>query len=172
VSRVYWESITSKAGIVAGPLNVTLFEKQGGTLVNEYNASGTITSVAGVAKFATGAGAGAAGSALGQVFDTGTVDVGKLVVDTAIGGVTNFIPGPVIQGVTAGRNSFVAVAESTITKLANNTIESASFQTAERAVIGLSTKSLYGDVANSLFDSFFGGAVITPAYGAAVVPAK
>jgi RHS repeat-associated protein len=111
-------------------------------------------------KFGGGAGFSAVGSTAGQLIDDQPVDVVKVAVDAIVGGATALIPGPAFGGLTAGRNSFSAIADSTITKFANETIEDISTQTLGKATTGLSAKSVYGDLASSLFDSTVGGSAI------------
>jgi RHS repeat-associated protein len=44
VARSYWETTQGSLGIVAGPVNVTVFQYQGSTLVNEYGRSNNLIS--------------------------------------------------------------------------------------------------------------------------------
>ncbi|CAM8633924.1 RHS repeat-associated core domain-containing protein [Sphingobium aquiterrae] len=133
------------------------------------------------------------GSAVEQTIDTGRVDPSKLALDATIGGLTaRFIPPGVVssQGlrvsylsISAGRNSWLAIGRSFITKFHNGSISRVSAKTAFKGAVGRYVHDLPGsaagtavsaipDIANQIAPSLPNPIAVARAIGAAALRAQ
>jgi type VI secretion system secreted protein VgrG len=81
--------------------------------------------------------------------------------DSAAGGLTGFIPGVRVAGITAGRNSMNSIFKQMKTKLRNGTISTVSFRTALKMASGraVDTAVVPGMAAGSLAGTYLGPVV-------------
>ena len=100
--------------------------------------------------------AGAGGAAMGNIVkqvgdnsssyvETGRLqgfDAGDFARDVTVGTAVSFIPGPKIQGITAGRGSAIAVSKQITTKFANEQIQNVTAQTATKMFAGQATMNI------------------------------
>jgi type VI secretion system secreted protein VgrG len=100
--------------------------------------------------------AGAGGAAMGNIVkqvgdnsssyvETGQLqgfDAGDFARDVTVGTAVSFIPGPKIQGITAGRGSAIAVSKQITTKFANEQIQNVTAQTATKMFAGQATMNI------------------------------
>ncbi len=139
--------------------------------------SGLTIAATGGTSLLFGAGVGALGSSSGnfvkQVVDVGfgdssSIDFAEVGVNGLIGGISGGVASKIpikIPGISAGRNSFTAIAKSTNTKLANDTIRNVSAQTFGKAITGNFVSEFAGDLTSSAlnlgYDQLFNN---SPAY--------
>ena len=69
-------------------------------------------------------------------------DAGDFARDVTVGTAVSFIPGPKIQGITAGRGSAIAVSKQITTKFANEQIQNVTAQTATKMFAGQATMNI------------------------------
>jgi hypothetical protein len=145
--------------------------------------TGVIIAATGGASLLAVGGAAATGGLSGNLTSQGInnitgvqqgINTGDLVQATLISGIAgpigSKIPLP-LSGITAGRNSFSAIAKSTTTKLRNGTIQNISTQTFGKAIVAETVASspsqIIGNSSNFAIDSLTnsgasGGFVLYP----------
>ena len=98
--------------------------------------------------FLAGAAGAAVNSGLNRIRDWGQSErdnfgVAGFALDVGIGAaVGGFMPSAKVPGITVGRNSFVAIAKSNATKLANGTIRNVSNKSVAKAIAGKTVEEL------------------------------
>ena len=113
------------------------------TLTTTFNP----TAAGAAAAVVSGAVGGAVGSVVQQSIDTGTVEGGQVAASAAVGAAIGAVaPGVKVPGITAGRNSFGAVAKSAQTKLSNGTISTVSGSTVAKAAVASGVEGSAGAV--------------------------
>jgi hypothetical protein len=92
-------------------------------------------------------------------YNTQPFSYGRLFGDATLGGFTGFAPGLEVEGVTAGRNSYMSISNQIVTKFWRNEIGGITGRTAGNIFLGQTYKMLPG--------SFFGngyGQIMRPYY--------
>lgn len=149
--------VLQAGGIIGGAIVGVLVTAGGDLIRGEISSGGTYAgaaaggAVAGAILTTTGnpvlagAAGGATSSALQQKIDTGQVNGADVATGAVVGGVVGgVVPGARIPGITAGRNSFAAVAKTAQTKLANGTISRVSAKTVAKASVAAGAEGAAG----------------------------